>query len=110
MIKREDLPECPAATAIELVGGKWKLLIIRGLLKRPMRFNELKRELSGISHKVLASSLRSMEDDGIITRKVYPTKPQKVEYHLSGLGETLRPLLLEMESWGKFYKSRIDVL
>ncbi|MBQ4401770.1 MAG: helix-turn-helix transcriptional regulator [Synergistaceae bacterium] len=105
MIKREELPECPAATAIELIGSKWKLLILRNLLQRPYRFNELKRSLEGISHKVLASSLRSMENDGIITRKVYGIKPPKVEYSLTELGITLKPLLSEMESWGKFYKA-----
>ena len=105
MIKREELPECPAATAIELIGSKWKLLILRNLLQRPYRFNELKRSLEGISHKVLASSLRSMENDGIITRKVYGEKSPKVEYSLTKLGMTLEPLLSEMESWGKFYKA-----
>ncbi len=108
MIKRKDLPECPAATAVELVGSKWKLLILRNLMQKPHRFSELKRGLSGISHKVLASSLRSMENDGIITRTVYDEKPQKVEYSLSELGMTLKPLLLAMEDWGKFYKSQID--
>lgn len=105
MIKREDLPECPAATAIELIGSKWKLLILRNLLQRPHRFNELKRGLQGISHKVLTSSLRSMEHDGIITRKIHDTRPPMVEYSLSELGETLRPVLTVMEDWGKFYKS-----
>ena len=107
MIRREKLPECPAATAIELIGSKWKLLILRNLLQRPHRFNELKRSLEGISHKVLASSLRSMENDGIISRKVYDTRPPMVEYSLTELGLTLKPLLSEMESWGKFYKSKL---
>ena len=105
MIKREELPECPAATTIELIGSKWKLLILRNLLQRPHRFNELKRSLEGISHKVLASSLRSMEDDRIIMRRVYDIKPPKVEYSLTELGMTLKPLLSEMESWGNFYKA-----
>lgn len=104
MIKRENLPECPAATAIEILGSKWKLLILRNLLQKPCRFNELKRSLEGISHKVLSSSLRSMENDGIISRRVSETKPLKVEYYLSELGLTLRPLLSEMENWGNFYK------
>ena len=108
MIKTEDLPECPAATTIELVGSKWKLLILRSLLQRPFRFSELKRALEGISHKVLASSLHSMEEDGIISRRVYGTKPPKVEYSLTELGQTLRPLLSVMEEWGKFYKSQVN--
>ena len=106
MIKRENLPECPASTAIEIVGSKWKLLILRSLMQSPHRFSQLKRSLPGISHKVLASSLRSMEDDGIISRKVFPAKPSKVEYSLSELGMSLKPLLMAMEDWGKFYKSQ----
>ena len=107
MIHKNELPECPAATAIQLIGSKWKLLIIRSLLQRPHRFNELKRTLEGISHKVLAESLRSMETDGLITRKVHGTRPPMVEYSLSKLGMTLRPLLSAMEDWGKFYKGLI---
>lgn len=105
MIHKNELPECPAATAIQLIGSKWKLLIIRSLLQRPHRFNELKRSLEGISHKVLTESLRSMELDGIITRKVYDSKPPVVEYSLSEMGMTLKPLLHEMENWGNFYKT-----
>ena len=106
MKHKHELPECPAATAIEIIGSKWKLLIIRNLLTRPYRFNELKRSLEGISHKVLTSSLRSMEQDGIISRKVYGTRPPMVEYSLTELGLTLKPLLSQMEQWGNFYKSR----
>ena len=105
MIKREDLPECPAATAVNIIGSKWKLLILRNLLQRPYRFNELKRSLEGISHKVLATSLRSMEQDGIILRTVHNTRPPIVEYSLSELGMTLKPLLAVMDEWGKYYKS-----
>ena len=108
MIHKHELPECPAATAIELIGSKWKLLIIRRLLQSPCRFNELKRNLEGISHKVLAESLRSMEYDGLITRKVYDTSPPMVEYSLSELGLTLKPLLHEMENWGNFYKYSVN--
>ena len=109
MIHKHELPECPAATAIQLIGSKWKLLIIRCLLQRPHRFSELKRALEGISHKVLAESLRSMEYDGLITRKVYDSAPPLiVEYSLSELGMTLKPLLSAMEEWGKSYKSLIN--
>lgn len=104
MIHKNELPECPAATAIQLIGSKWKLLIIRALIQRPHRFNELKRYLDGISHKVLTESLRSMEYDGLISRKVHDTKPPMVEYSLSELGMTLKPVLSVMEEWGKFYK------
>lgn len=68
MLTKEELPECPVATTVALIGSKWKLLIIRNLLQRPWRFNELKRDLTGISQKVLTNSLRSMEEDGLITR------------------------------------------
>lgn len=86
MVKKEDLPPCPVATTVQLIGSKWKLLIMRDLLKRPWRFNELKKDLEGISQKVLTSSLRSMEEDGIVVRTVYPEVPPRVEYSLSELG------------------------
>ncbi|MCD7742519.1 MAG: helix-turn-helix transcriptional regulator [Ruminococcus sp.] len=104
MIKKEELPDCPVATTVGLIGSKWKLLIIRNLLERPWRFNELQRDLAGISQKVLTDSLRSMEYDGIITRTVYPEVPPRVEYALSELGESMRPIIKAMEAWGKSYK------
>jgi len=105
MRTKEELPECPVATTVQLIGNKWKLLIIRNLLQRPWRFNELKKDLDGISQKVLTDSLRSMEEDGIITRTVYPEVPPRVEYALSELGETMRPILSSMEQWGANYKA-----
>ena len=93
MKTRDELPECPVATTVQLIGNKWKLLIIRNLLQRPWRFNELQRSLDGISQKVLTDSLRSMEQDGIITRTVYAEVPPRVEYALSELGESMRPIL-----------------
>lgn len=96
MLTKEELPECPVATTVALIGSKWKLLIIRNLLQRPWRFNELKRDLTGISQKVLTDSLRSMEEDGLITRTVYPEVPPRVEYALSDLGQTLKPILDSM--------------
>ena len=104
MIKKENLPDCPVATTVQLIGNKWKLLIIRNLLIRPWRFNELHKSLDGISQKVLTESLRSMEADGIIIRTVYPEVPPRVEYSLSELGETMSPILEAMEIWGKEYK------
>ena len=103
--KAELLPECPVATTIQLIGNKWKLLIIRNLRVRPWRFNELQKNLDGISQKVLTDSLRSMEADGLITRTVYAEVPPRVEYALSELGETMRPILDAMEAWGNSYKS-----
>ena len=103
--KAELLPECPVATTVQLIGNKWKLLIMRNLLARPWRFNELQRNLEGISQKVLTDSLRSMEADGIITRTVYPEVPPRVEYALSELGESMRPILQAMQEWGENYKA-----
>lgn len=104
MLTKEELPACPVATTVEIIGSKWKLLIIRNLRERPWRFNELKRDLEGISQKVLTDSLRSLEQDGIITRTVYPEVPPRVEYALSELGESMRPILDAMADWGNRYK------
>ena len=108
MLKKEDMPACPVATTVALIGSKWKLLIIRNLLMRPWRFNELKKNLEGISQKVLTDSLRSMEEDGIIIRTVYPEIPPRVEYRLSELGESMRPIIDAMEKWGKSNKERLE--
>lgn len=104
MVKKEEMPACPVATTVQLIGSKWKLLIMRNLLQRPWRFNELQRDLAGISQKVLTDSLRSMEADGIIIRTVYPEVPPRVEYALSALGESMRPIIKSMESWGLEYQ------
>ncbi len=106
MVKKEELPACPVATTVQLIGNKWKLLIMRNLRLRPWRFNELQKSLEGISQKVLTDSLRSMENDGIITRTVYPEVPPRVEYALSELGESMRPIIDAMEAWGIEYKKK----
>lgn len=105
MKTKDELPACPVAITVQLIGSKWKLLIMRNLLQRPWRFNELRKDLEGISQKVLTDSLRSMEGDGIITRTVYAEVPPRVEYALSGLGESMRPILDAMEQWGTNYKN-----
>lgn len=104
MVTKDEMPACPVATTVSLIGSKWKLLIMRNLLARPWRFNELKKNLQGISQKVLTDSLRSMEEDGIITRTVYAEVPPRVEYALSELGESMRPIIKSMEEWGLNYK------
>lgn len=104
MLKKEELPACPVATTVQIIGSKWKILILRNLLVRPWRFNELRKDLEGISQKVLTDSLRAMEEDGIITRTVYPEVPPRVEYALSELGESIRPILDAMKQWGLDYK------
>gem|GEM_PF-246035 len=106
MKTREELPDCPVATTVQLVGSKWKLLILRNLMARPWRFNELKKDLEGISQKVLTESLRSMEEDGIITRTVYAEVPPRVEYALSKVGESMRPVINAMAEWGSLYKEQ----
>ena len=106
-MKPELLSECPVAMTVQLIGTKWKLLIIRNLLMRPWRFNELQKSLDGISQKVLTDNLRTLEADGIITRTVYAEVPPRVEYALSELGETMRPIFDAMETWGNKYKKRL---
>ena len=107
MKNKEELPACPVATTVQLIGSKWKLLIMRNLLVRPWRFNELQKSLDGISQKVLTESLRSMEDDGIIIRTVFPEVPPHVEYSLSEVGESMRPIIASMEAWGLDYKEKM---
>ena len=107
-MEKNNLPECPVATTVQLIGSKWKLLILRNLLVRPWRFNELKKSLNGISQKVLTDALRALEADGIVVRTVFPDVPPRVEYSLSETGETLRPVLKSMESWGLSYKQGLE--
>jgi DNA-binding HxlR family transcriptional regulator len=107
MMTKEEMPACPVATTVALIGSKWKLLIMRNLLARPWRFNELKKDLAGVSQKVLTDSLRSMEEDGIITRTVYPEVPPRVEYALSDLGESMRPILESMRQFGLDYQELV---
>ena len=106
--KAELIPECPVVATVQLIGNKWKLLILRNLFVRPWRFNELQKNLEGTSQKVLTDSLRSMEANGIITRTVYPEVPPRVEYALSELGATLKPILDAMQVWGESYKKRTE--
>ncbi len=105
MKRKEELPACPVATALSLVGGKWKLLIIRNLRVRPWRFNELQRDLEGISQKVLTDSLRQMMDDGLVYRHDYMKMPPKVDYGLTELGRNLLPVLDSLADFGAYYKS-----
>ena len=104
MLTREELPECPVATTVQLIGTKWKLLIIRNLLRAPQRFSELKRTIPGISQKVLTDNLRALEADGLIDREVFAEVPPRVVYSISALGDTLRPIIDAMQAWGTEYK------
>ncbi|MBQ6595697.1 MAG: helix-turn-helix transcriptional regulator [Clostridia bacterium] len=107
MLTREELPDCPVATTVQLIGNKWKLLILRNLLSRPWRFNEMLRSIPGISQKVLTDNLRALERDGVITRTVYPEVPPRVEYALSELGDSMRPIIKAMEAWGADYQRKV---
>ena len=107
MLTKEELPACPVATTVQLIGSKWKLLIMRNLRARPWRFNELQKSLEGVSQKILTDSLRSMEADGLVTRTVYPEAPPRVEYALSPLGESMRPILEAMEQFGCAYQEKV---
>ena len=108
MLTKEEMPACPVATTVELIGSKWKLLVIRNLLARPWRFNELRKDLTGISQKVLTDTLRSLESDGIITRTAYPEVPPRVEYSLTELGQSLKPILDAMWNWGEGYQASMN--
>jgi len=108
MLTKEELPACPVATTVGLIGNKWKLLILRNLLAGTQRFGQLRKTIPGISQKVLTDNLRSMEEDGILTRMIYPEVPPRVEYSLTELGNSMRPILKAMESWGLGYKETVS--
>ena len=108
MIKKENLPECPVATTVQLIGSKWKLLILRDLMTGKKRYNELRKSLDGISQKVLTATLKSMVEDGIVIRTAYPEVPPRVEYSLSEIGESLSPIIDIMGQWGTQYKKTIQ--
>lgn len=105
MLTREELPECPVATTVQLIGNKWKLLIIRNLIfNEKQRFTDFVKTIPGISKKVLTDDLRALENDGIIEREVFAEVPPRVEYTLSGIGKSLKPILYAMLEWGTEYK------
>ncbi|WP_363324006.1 helix-turn-helix domain-containing protein [uncultured Oscillibacter sp.] len=106
MMEGKALPACPVETTLTLIGDKWKVLILRDLLPGTKRFGELKRSVGGVSQKVLTSQLRQMESSGLLTRTVYPEVPPRVEYTLTELGRSLKPVLDAMEVWGEGYKAK----
>ena len=103
-----SLPACPVETTLTLIGSKWKVLILRDLIDGKKRFGELKKSIGSVSQKVLTAQLREMESDGLVKRTVYAEVPPRVEYELSELGNTLRPVLDSMLLWGKEYKEKIE--
>lgn len=108
MLPKDSLPDCPIATVISMIGSKCKLSVLYRLLSRPWRFNELKRDIHAVSPKVLSESLRSLEADGLVTRTVFNEMPPHVEYALSDLGQSMRPMLREMHAWGTYYLERME--
>ncbi len=104
MISNKKILDCPVATTINLIGNKWKLLIIRDLISGTKRFGELRKSLSGISQRVLTENLRMLETDGLITRQVYAEVPPRVEYSLNNTGQSLKPIIYSMAEWGTKYK------
>ncbi|HIU41499.1 MAG TPA: helix-turn-helix transcriptional regulator [Candidatus Egerieicola faecale] len=102
----KELPACPVETTLTLIGDKWKVLILRDLLPGTKRFGELKKSIGKVSQKVLTAQLRDMEQNGLVHRKVYPEVPPRVEYSLTPLGKSLRPILDAMWNWGQEYKAQ----
>lgn len=102
----KTLPACPVETTLTLIGDKWKVLILRDLLPETKRFGELKKSIGSVSQKVLTTQLRDMEESGLISRKVYAEVPPRVEYTLTDLGYSLKPILDAMWNWGEEYKNR----
>lgn len=105
MTDKKELPACPVETTLTLIGDKWKVLILRDLLPGTKRFGELKKSLGSVSQKVLTAQLRAMEQSGLLTRMVYAEVPPRVEYTLTELGYSLKPILDSMANWGEQYKA-----
>ena len=106
----KDLPKNPVEVTIRMMNCKWKILIVRGLLEGTKRFGELKKSVTGITQKVLSAKLKELEQDGILTRKIYPQTPPKVEYTLTDVGYSLHTVLEAMKEWGKDYKKYLKLI
>ena len=100
----KELPACPVETTLSLIGDKWKVLILRDLITGTKRFGELKKSIGTVSQKVLTAQLRNMEENGLVHREVYAEVPPRVEYSLTELGQSLKPILDAMKNWGEEYK------
>jgi DNA-binding HxlR family transcriptional regulator len=105
-MESKTLPACPVETTLTLISDKWKVLIIRDLLPGTKRFGELKKSIGSVSQKVLTSQLRQMEESGLLIRTVFPEVPPRVEYTLTELGQSLKPVLDAMWNWGEEYKAK----
>ena len=105
---KNTLPACPVETTLSLIGDKWKVLILRDLMPGKKRFGELKKSVGNVSQKVLTAQLRAMEENGLVNRKVYAEVPPRVEYSLTELGLSLKPILDSMKAWGEEYKASVS--
>ena len=105
--KTKELPACPVETTLTLIGDKWKVLILRDLMPGTKRFGELKKSIGMVSQKVLTAQLRDMEENGLVHREVYAEVPPRVEYSLTELGQSLKPILDAMLNWGEDYKNSV---
>lgn len=103
---KNELPVCPVETTLTLIGDKWKVLILRDLMPGTKRFGELKKSIGTVSQKVLTAQLRAMEESGLVHREVYAEVPPRVEYSLTELGKSLKPILDSLWAWGEAYKSK----
>ena len=103
----KELPACPVETTLMLIGDKWKVLILRDLMPGTKRFGELKKSIGNVSQKVLTAQLRDMEENGLVSRKTYAEVPPRVEYSLTELGRSLKPILDALQHWGEDYRTRI---
>ena len=106
--KKNELPACPVETTLALIGDKWKVLILRDLMPGTKRFGELKKSIGSVSQKVLTAQLRAMEESGLVHREVYAEVPPRVEYSLTELGRSLKPILDSMWAWGEGYKAMME--
>lgn len=104
---KKELPACPVETTLTLIGDKWKVLILRDLMPGTKRFGELRRSIGNVSQKVLTAQLRAMEECGLVNRTVYAEVPPRVEYSLTELGQSLKPILDAMSDWGEGYKASL---
>lgn len=107
-ISSKELPACPVETTLTLISDKWKVLILRDLLTGTKRFGQLKKSIGQVTQKVLTAQLRQMEDCGLVIRTIYPEVPPRVEYSLTDLGYSLKPVLDAMQDWGENYKAQVQ--
>ena len=107
-MEKKQLPACPVETTLSLIGDKWKVLILRDLMDGTKRFGELKKSIGSVSQKVLTAQLRDMEENGLVKRTVYAEVPPRVEYSLTEIGHSLKPIIDAMMDWGMDYKAKMS--